>query len=206
VYGSTRETERQWNAACVAVMPSSTGVNANGLKTRTFFYPGVIFPIEYAQLPQHAGFQAGSLREFRNTLRRALGIGTGTCLRRGTPPRSRRGRIVRLANEVADDLRTPFAVLLTEHVYSQERRYQLLVPILRAEALRSLEGGVLATDKDWMEVFARPTAAAAVFPVQLIQSAWYGDDIAEETPFVIDEATLDAIEAELCARFALAGT
>ena len=201
VYGSTRETERRWNTVCVEVRPNPAGVNANGLRERTFFYPGVIFPVDHAQLPAHLGFLGKSLREFRAALRRALGIGTGTCLGPGAPPRSRRGRIVLLTEDLTRDLRTPLAVLLTEHAYSRERRYHLLLPILRGESLRSLEGGVLATIKEWMKAFPQPTTTA-VLPTQLLQSGWYEDDIAEETTYVIDEATLDAIESDLCVRFA----
>src|SRR3954468_17109194 len=55
VYGSTQETERQWSAAHVEVRPNPAGVNANGLRARTFFFPGVIFPVEHAHLPPHLG-------------------------------------------------------------------------------------------------------------------------------------------------------
>ncbi|HYH82732.1 MAG TPA: hypothetical protein VEX86_23265 [Longimicrobium sp.] len=202
VYGSTQTTEAAFSASHVEVPPVSSGVNANGLRTRTFFYPGLLYPINYSELPAPAGFLGKRLLELRRGLRRAFGIGTGTCLDPGAPRGSRRGRIVRLSEAIAADFRTAFAVLITEHVYSCEDRYQLLIPILRGDALRSTSGGLLVENQSWLSVFAKPTHSA-VFPAHLVQSAWYTADIAGETSHVIDQSSLQRIESELCAHFEL---
>lgn len=201
-YGSTRATEMLAGAACIEVLPRSSGVNTNGLEATTLFYPGILFPAEYDSLPPHLGTLGKQVPEFKLTVSRALGLGTGSCLQPGTPRGSRRGRIVRLRHESATMFRTRFAVLLTEHVYSREKHYDVVVPIFRADRLPATEHGVLVEDRDWLRVFAEPGCRGFV-AVRLIQSVWHDSHIAAETPYVIDDATLEAIEAELCDQFGL---
>jgi hypothetical protein len=201
-YGSTRETERYAGASSVEVKPSGAGINANGLSAATLFYPGVIVQVQYSDLPPHVGSLGKSLEAFRNALRRALGIGTGSCLHPRSPVGSRRGRIVRLRPEAETDFSTAFAVLLTEHEYSRQRHYHVLLPIIAVDTLELTEPGTLVTDKPWLRIFDE-APPGALLPVQLIQSAWYDSDIASETGYVIDEASLRDVEAELCTRFDL---
>ncbi|HKO23359.1 MAG TPA: hypothetical protein VJY65_01320 [Chloroflexota bacterium] len=142
------------------------------------------------------------LADFKHALKRALGIGTGNCLRPGAPSGSVRGRIVRLERDIANDLRSMFAVLLTEHAYSREKRYQALIPILRGDLLPPSQTGLVVEQQEWSRVFRNP-ATCMVLPVQLVQSVWHPSDIAAETPYVVDEVTLEWIEAEFCHRFEL---
>jgi hypothetical protein len=129
VYGSTRETEKNAGAACIEVPPRPHGLNRNGLRANTFFYPGVLLRTAYGELPAHAGFLGGYRGELRAALRIALGIGQGSCSSPGAPAGSRRGRIVELTPELARDLRTRFAVLLTEQEYSRTTNYHVILPI-----------------------------------------------------------------------------
>lgn len=180
----------------------AAGVNANGLVERTFFYPGVMLRAEYADLPAHAGILSGSIPGLRAAIRTALGIGSGSCLRPGAPAGSRRGRIVLLEKSFATALRTRFAVLLTEHVYSREKRYQLLVPLFSGNG-RISDPSVLAVPrKDWFDVFGEPTSSA-LLPAQVVQSAWHADDIVHETRYVLDEDSLAALDSRLCTLFEL---
>jgi hypothetical protein len=201
-YGSTRETEKIAGATFVEVAPLQAGVNANGLVERTFFYPGVLLREEYANLPAHGGILGRSAADLRAAIRTALGIGSGSCLHPGAPPRSRRGRIVVLEKSFAAALRTPFAVLLTEHVYSREKRYQVFVPILRGDGRVADPSVLTLTPKPWFGVFNQPTRAA-LLPVQVTQSAWYEDDIVHETRYVLDEDSLAALDSRLCTFFEL---
>jgi len=202
VYGSTRRTELLSAAACVEVMPLSSGVNANRLHAPTFFYPGLMLQIEYPFVPPHLGVLGTKLREFRAALAYALGLGTGTCAHPSAPTGSRRGRIIVLQPAAAARLQTRFAVVLTEHAYSCEKRYQLVVPILRGDGLLT-EASILRVPRQhWFGIFPEPTSTALLAP-PVIQSVWHLDDIAAETPFVIDAATLDALEERLCAMFGI---
>jgi hypothetical protein len=202
VYGSTRETERTAGAACAEVMPVASGVNANGLDARTFFYPGVMLRAQFAELPAHAGVLGKSIGDLRSAIRTALGIGSGSCLRDDAPAGSRRGRIVVLEESLASSFRTPFAALLTEPIYSREKNYHLVVPIRRGEGWVAHPGVVSLPQKDWFGVFAAPTATALV-PVQVTQSVWYKDDIVHETRYVLDDESLSALDSHLCAFFGL---
>lgn len=201
-YGSTRATETASGAVAIEVPPRSSGVNANGLTERTFFYPGVLFQVDYGQLPPYRGSLGFLLAEFKRSLTQALGIGTGNCLRPGVPWGSLRGRIVRLERETALDLRSAYAVLLTQHAYSRQKRYQLLIPLFRTDLFAPSEPRLRVFAKEWSRVFRDP-ATDVIVPVHLIQSVWHSADIVAETPYVIDEETLHRIEAELCARFEL---
>jgi hypothetical protein len=194
IYGSTRETEHAAFASHVQVMPRPSGVNANGLRERTLFYPGVLLPTRYALLPPHTGSLGPALHDLRRALHRAVGIGAGT------PPHSRRGRIVRLHRSFETMLRTRHAVLLTEHRYSREDRYQVIVPIIRGDGVREDESVVRVSKQPWFEIFSEP-ASTALLAAPVIQSVWHRDDIVGETGFVIDSESLDALEERLCRIF-----
>jgi hypothetical protein len=202
VYGSTRETERAFSAANVEIQPRSLGVNANGLQARTFFYPGVLMPAEYPLLPAHTGNLAGVLRDLRQALRNALGIGSGTCLHPAAPARSRRGRIVLLDARFTSAFHTRYAVVLTEHRYSCSKRYQVVVPIVRGDGVQEGPNVVRVERQDWFAIFPdRASTALLVAPV--VQSVWHDEDIVDETPFVIDSASLELLEGRLCAMFGI---
>jgi hypothetical protein len=119
-----------------------------------------------------------------------------------TPTGSRRGQIVRLEDESAIDFRTRFAVVLTERVYSREKHYDVLIPIYHANRLPASARGLPVEDREWLRIFSQPSSRGVV-AVHLIQSVWYPTDIAAETQYVIDDATLEVIEAELCGLFDL---
>ena len=74
VYGSTRRTEMASAAACVEVKPAPFGVNANGLRAPTFFYPGLMLHLEYHRLPAHVGVLGARLPQFHAALGQALGL------------------------------------------------------------------------------------------------------------------------------------
>ncbi|HYH82734.1 MAG TPA: hypothetical protein VEX86_23275 [Longimicrobium sp.] len=156
----------------------------------------MLLATRYALLPPHTGSLGTALHDLRRALHRALGIGAGT------PPHSRRGRIVRLHRSFETVLRTRHAVLLTEDRYSLENRYQVIVPIIRGDGVREDESVVRVPRQPWFEIFSEPTSTA-LLPAPVIQSVWHRDDIVDETGFVIDSATLDALEERLCLLFGI---
>lgn len=203
VYGSTQQTEARSGAACVHVEPRSGGVNRNGLRERTAFYPGILLRKFYEQLPPHAGTVGVSLEALRSALRTALGIEAGSCLRAGAPAGSRRGRIVRLERRLARALRTRFAVILTEPHYSRAEHYQLILP-LRPDDGSSITSRVLRLSSgEWTKVFP-PSTQSVLLPIPLVHSIWHRLAIDDETPYVLDEASLDQIDRRLCEFFSLA--
>jgi hypothetical protein len=202
VYGSTRETEARAGAACIEVPPRPHGLNRNGLRANTFFYPGALFRTAYRELPAHAGFLGRYRGELRAALRIALGIGQGSCASPGAPAGARRGRIVELEPDLARDLRTRFAVLLTEQHYSRADGYYVILPIYPHRGEPVDERVLTIPGGDWLAVFSGQ-AEGAMLPVQVTQSVWYPDDIARETEHVMDEDSLARIDHALCDHFSL---
>ena len=201
VYGSTRDTERRCGAAWIDVLPIHAGVNRNGLRSRTYFYPGVLHLIAHGELPPQAGFLGKSVHALKAALHIALGIGWGSCGSVTSPPGSCRGRIVELSVSLAAEIGSPFALVLTEPRYSVIRNYQIIVPIVGAGASIS-EYDVRVCTQRWMRVFDEPVDAVAI-PVPIAMSVWHVDDIARETEYVVDDQTLGEIDRHLCAYFSL---
>lgn len=203
VYGSTQETETRTGAAVVEVDPAAGGVNRNGLTARTYFYPGALLLAEHPDLPPPAGFLGRSLSVLRSALRTALGIGQGSCRSHPMYAGSRRGRIVVLTGPVARLLHTRFAIVLTEPRYSAEKRYQLVVPLLRATEAEPDENHLRVFSPVWGKVWNQP-AESALLPIALTLSVWHPDHVARETEHVVDEETLREIDRRLCDYFSLA--
>jgi hypothetical protein len=202
IYGSTRNTEARMGAASVQVGPQPAGVNRNGLRERTHFYPGILVRDRCEVLPSHSGSVGRYLEALRIALYRALGIGKGSCLSPGAPAGSRRGRIVRLKGRLAVAMRTPFAVLLTEAWYSREQHYHAILPLVSG-AGESVGPHVLRVEaRGWMAVFPQPPRSVFL-PISVVHSVWYDRDIAHETDQVLDDATLTEIDQRLCAYFSL---
>jgi hypothetical protein len=201
-YGSSQQTEMRFGAACIAVDPVRTGLHRNRLSTRTYFYPGALLPARYVALPPHAGFLGRALDELRRVLRFALGIGQGSCLLPSSPKGSRRGRIVELNALLAPGVRTEFAVVLTEHGYSAETNYQIILPIYGAAGLPLGTHDLLVSSRDWLSVFPSHTKQALV-PIPATHSVWYHHGIGRETEHVVDEETLAEVDRALCAYFSL---
>jgi hypothetical protein len=202
VYGSTQKTERSSGAASIAVAPARLGLNRNGLRSLTYFYPGTLLPIPHEHLPPPAGFLGRSLNELREGLRAALGIGCGSCLRPSAPANSIRGRVVGLARHLANDLHTEIAVVLTEPRYSATRNYQIILPIFTTFGRQTSSHDLVTSSRDWFAVSSVPIDRA-LLPIPATHSIWHEDDIVRETEHVVDDETLREIDRRLCDYFSL---
>lgn len=204
VYGSTQRTERNAGATNIEVAPIREGLNRNGLYATTLFYPGILLLIGAGALPVASGFLGRSMVDLRAAVRTALGIGQGSCLNPASPVGSRRGRIVVLSPPVARQLRSPVAVILTEPVYSRERRYQLIVPVLSGIRRHANEYDVPIACADWKSLLNQPVEMESAFvPAAVVLSIWHGQSIARETEYVVDDETLREIDRRLCDYFSL---
>lgn len=202
VFGSTQATEKAAGAACAEVMPVPQGINKNGLPAPTCFYPGVLVPVEYDDLPAHSGILGRSMETLREATRRALGIGTGSCLDPDAPVGSRRGRIMVVERDLAAVLRTRYVAALTEHHYSRQRRYDVVVPLIPGDRVTADPSVLVREGREWLSAFDPPIGRVLV-PVQVVQSTWYADDIVRETRHALDNETLEEIDRRLCALFGL---
>jgi hypothetical protein len=202
VYGSTAEAQKSMGAACVDVAPVRTGLNRNGLLARTWFYPGILLRRSYDQLPAHVGSLGAALEYLRSSLRVALGIGRGSCMRLDAPAGSRRGRIVELDPKVGSFLGTRFAIVLTEPEYSRAKNYQVIVPVIPGDDMAAGPTVHRIEQRAWFGVFPR-RVRSVLLPIPAVQSLWYASAFARETEFVVDEDTLAEIDRRLCDYFSL---
>lgn len=202
VYGSTQETEKSAGAACVAVSPIAEGVNRNGLRARSYFYPGTLLTLRHDRLPPYSGFLGKSLPELRGALRTALGVGRGSFLNPDAPSGSCRGRLVVLNATFARAIRAAFAVVLTEPRYSAERNYQIILPVFTTFTREGARYDLLVSECEWFNAFPVPVDRI-LLPIPLTQSVWHGTHIARETEHVVDEETLHEIDRRLCDYFSL---
>lgn len=202
IYGSTQETEKSAGAACVAVAPVREGVNRNGLRARSYFYPGTLLAVRHERLPQHSGFLGKSLAELQRALRVALGVGRGSCLGSHAPAGSCRGRIVALYPAFARAVRAAFAVVLTEPQYSAERSYQIILPVFTTFTREGDGFDLLVSARNWPHAL-QAGVDGVLLPIPLTQSVWHGSHIARETEHVVNDEILAEIDRRLCDYFSL---
>lgn len=202
VYGSTQATAKASGAVCIEVAPVREGLNRNGLRTRTFFYPGTLLNQEHDDLSPPSGYLGRSLTALRSALRTALGIGRGSCVGRTAPRGSCRGRIVVLSAAASLQIRTAMAVVLTEPDYSRAKNYQIILPIFSGLGEQVGEHDLLVGTGEWLNAFSHPVKAA-LLPIPITQSVWHTHAIARETEYVMDEDSLAQIDRALCDYFSL---
>jgi hypothetical protein len=104
----------------IAGVPYATGRGGDG----SFVIAARLFPRLAAYLDRSRYSAVDEVRGVRRSVLQALAIGEGVMpLKSG----SVRGRIVRVLDDRAD---FDFGFVLTEHEYSAQRRYQIVVPII----------------------------------------------------------------------------
>lgn len=168
---------------------STWGVNRNGLRAVTRFFPGILLRKDHRVLAEPAGMLGKRMDDFKACLRTALGIGQGSCLEKGAPAGSLRGRMVNLRTAVAELTGASFAIVLTDAAYSPLRRYQVILPILPGEGRAAAPSVARIPERDWFAVF-HPRPSFVLLPIPVVQSVWHTTDIVRETRYVVDAVTL----------------
>lgn len=132
-YGSTKPTDARHGAEAVLVEPGATSYRGTGLVYPTYIYPSrlVSFPADALAAP--AGLIIDEMPLIRESLRRALGLGTGVTRERNAPGMNRRGRLVELVPDVVEEWEVRYAVVVTEPRYSRTGFQQTVVPLLSEE-------------------------------------------------------------------------
>ncbi|HSU16925.1 hypothetical protein [Longimicrobium sp.] len=132
-YGSTRTTDARHGAEAVLVEPGGTSYRGTGLVYPTYLYPSrlVTFPADALGAP--AGVIIDEMPLVRESLRRALGLGTGVTGERNVPGANRRGRLVELVPVVVEEWEVRYALVVTAPRYSRTGFQQTVVPLLPDE-------------------------------------------------------------------------
>lgn len=204
-WGSSQNTQANAGAAHHIVKPHGVGIRANHLKLDTYFYGGILVLCPEPELTKRTGTAIDHLTALRRCLHQSLGIGTGVGNASGVKG-SRRGQIV--ATQPSPFIQEmPFtrAVVLTQHKYSAEGQYQIIVPIVPGGV--GVEVGlhvVRRAEQAWIPSSLGAEVDEALFPATLAQSVWQSDSIdARVKPEWIDDYALKRVEEELCAYFRL---
>jgi hypothetical protein len=101
-------------------------------------------------------------------------------------------------------LGTTRAVVLTEPMYSRQRRYQLILPIIPRSPPHVGTHDLLLS-RDVLNALGMH-ARSGLLPIPLVQSIWHEEDVVRETEHVLDETILNEIDRRLCAYFSLPET
>ncbi len=198
-YGSRRPTEANAGAPSVPIRPQRTGINANGLRDPTYFYPGILDQLTVDDLPrQRAGHVTPHLSALRQALSRTLGIGTGPAGSSRTPARSRRGHLVPWALPGA----TGWGIIVTAHAYSAAQSWQTLVPVVPVAEEQPASASVIVRRGEAWAHAVTPTATVAVLPTAVF-AVWERREIAGPGPGVVPADLLTQVDAILVDYFSL---
>jgi hypothetical protein len=193
-YASTKDTEARFGAVSLSVDPAvSTGA---GFSKPTRIYPARLVLAAPGDFLRMTGRLVRELPRLYALLRVALGIGTGTGRLAPSNQLSWRGRVVRLGSRLRSEVGFTFAVVLTEHRYSANRRYQIVVPLESPGILDPVDTDLVVIGRNWLRVLDME-ATGAILAVAEVQSVFHRDDIEGWTGALIDSVTLDALEKAL---------
>lgn len=182
--------------------------NARQSESSSLVYPTRLVSWPAAGLTRSSESVTTLLKSIRQATSTALGIDTGTHLTAG---QGHRGKLLRLSDKGAAVLPFRWGVLLTEARYSLQQRWQIVVPVFRS-ARKPLPNNVQAGDQSgvdaspptWLSAI-NPQWTGAVLSCALVCSVSHLDgQIDRIDPATLDTGTLEAVERELIARFALA--
>jgi hypothetical protein len=199
-YASTQYTEALYGAANHLVNPVQGAYQKTGFVRPTYVYPSRLIVCEGDHVTEggRTGRLIDDFVQVREQLRYALGIGTGTGEGSGPAYGSYRGMIAVPTPAVRESCGWDWGVVVTEGLYSKQRRFQTVVPLVDAQ-WQELQG-VVAIDKPWLTNLGLHDALAFV---PLVASFFESGELAEILPLTIDEGTMEEIDFALKLRFAL---
>ena len=200
-YGSTQSTELDHGAAAFSGDP----VVIDGVTCDSYYYPGIIWSMDVDGLPNAVQIQPHYAAAAWNQLPNALGIGSQTWESAvGVADGSMRGRLVQVNSRVAASLQSSVGVLVTEHLYSVARRYQVFIPLYTRPLRPGIRGRALDDPSlPWVQAVL-PGASRVIAGVGLVVSladqsldTCQIEHVFDET---IDVASLHLIENALMAH------
>lgn len=203
-FASTQMTEAHCGAPNILINPAATSYTGTGFTQPSYLYTSRLVGVDPDDLHDPAGRLIDEMPAVRASLRRALGLGTGSCAGTGSAAGSLRGRVVHLGHGLEEELGAALAVILTEPTYSKKERFQVVVPIL-AEADFEVEGSDVVIEPSttrWLaQVDAKYTRAflwtAAIF------SVFHPSELRGISPLCLDEGTMRDIDRALAVHFHL---
>jgi hypothetical protein len=204
-YCSTRDTEARHGAASVLIDPAIRENAGCGISRATYIYPSRLTSYGFPALGRPAGRIVSALPDIRRELVRALGLGTGVCTEKDLPLGNRRGSVIVLPDRFAAMTGYAHAVVVTEPVYSRERRQQMIVPLLDPGEFEESALDVVVRHHPWISR-AIPGGQEVLLAPTLVTTIFEPDFLEAYTGAVVDAITMGRIEQALQSHFALAAS
>jgi hypothetical protein len=200
-YGSTKNTDTWYGAEHVLVDPRSTWYGGTGLSEPTFVYPSRLVSYPAVALPEAAGRIVDELPVLRASLRRALGFGAGVTSERNVPGSSRRGRVVALKDDLAEEWGARCALIVTEPAYSRTGFQQTVVPILEDDCEPAELDVIVPSGSNVTRLGT--SYAQAMLAVTMVATLYQPDHIARYLGLVIEPWIMRQVEVALSLHFGL---
>jgi hypothetical protein len=201
-YCSTSAAEAAFGASHHVVNPFRTRYRGSGFNEATFVYLSRLIAIRAEDLGKSVGRVIDDMVPVRDRLREALGLRTGTGAESGEAAGSQRGQVVTLEAELARELDTPYAVVVTEPRYSLQERFQLVIPVYDAAEFEPLDDDVVIENEEWIRRLGI-TASSILLAVSYLQSVFQPDHVVGLTGVLLDARTMNETDELLRIRFGL---
>lgn len=184
------------------VNPAATSSPNSGFTDPTYVYTSRIVAVNPDDLAAPIGRVIDEMPPIRSSLRKALGLGTGTYTSGGAASGSYRGRFLVLSQELSEEIGASLAVILTEPTYSNAERFQIVVPVLAEQDYETgeLDAPIQDTTGRWLsEVDAK--YRNSFFWTEAVFSLFHHREVRACSTLSLDEGTLRELERCLEVHF-----
>lgn len=210
-YASTESTEASRGGPCVTVEPLFC--YGCGFDVKTYLYPLRLVPTDVEDVQNRAGALSSTCwTSLQACLKESVGISTGTCNGFGDARGSWRGRLVKFAPSILEEVGVQFGVVLSHPGYSNTKRYQNVLPVI--PCVRENDEGDLVSitpgnhdvwveEADWFEALGIRDGGALIlgsFPF----SVWHKTEVVESGwTYAVDDGVMRAVDAALRQLFGI---
>lgn len=196
-YCSRQATEMSFGAPACLIDPHRTTYRGTGLTYPTYVYPNRLVTVDSSILDEPLGRIIDEVVQIRDTLRRSIGLGTGN----GSMSGSWRGQVVVLKASYAAQLGTPYCLVVTEHTYSLEERFQLVIPILDADGHEAEQHDLVVTGDAELLGRLGIRFTNLLFAVSIIESLFHGRAVERGAAVYLPDDVMAQLDLRLMMLF-----
>ena len=200
-FGSTKNTDAQYGAEHVLVDPLASTRPGTGLSRPTYVYTSRLVSAGVGELGPVRGRIVDEMPAIRQSLVRALGLGTGVTREMNAWGSNRRGRLVETTRAVVEEWGIDHALVVTEPHYSREGYQQTVVPLLD-DSFEASELDVVLDDRAWLGFLAERYGAGSL-AVPMVSTLFLPDHIARFLNIVAPAEVMSEVERGLVAHLRL---
>lgn len=200
-YGSRSDNDALFGAEHVVVDPREGDNRYTGLRQTTYIYTSRLVASPLQSMDQSAGRLIDQLPAVRASLARSLGLGTGVTGEANRVGANRRGRLVELTEDLADEWQVRHALIVTEPFYSRHGFQQTVLPLL-GDSFESFETDVKVGDAAWLQ-HLQGDYRNAFFATSMISTLYAPDHIKQFLDIAVTPLLMTDLERELVMYFDL---